>query len=280
MLGWDAAGEVVALGSEVQGFAVGDRLYYAGDITRPGSNSELHAVDSRIAARMPESLDYAQAAALPLTALTAWEALFARMGISPESLDAGKSILIVGGAGGVGSIAIQLATRLAGLRVIATASRPESSEWVRSLGAEGVVNHREPLDRGLAELTAKGEVDFILCLNSTEHHWPAMSRAIAPQGTIASIVEVSGPLELGPLMSKSARFAWELMFTRSMFGTDDLARQGEILSRVAELVDDGTLRATTNEVLSPIDARTLRQAHARVESGHTIGKIVVAGWPS
>lgn len=278
VLGWDAAGEVVSVGAEVRGFEVGDRVYYAGDITRPGSNAELQAVDARIAARMPKSLDFAGAAALPLTAVTAYEALFDRMGISPTGADEGKSILIVGGAGGVGSIAIQLAKRLAGLRVIATASRPESREWVLGLGADAVINHREPLDEGLAAVTPDGEVDFILCLNSTEQHWDAMCRAIAPQGTIASIVEVSKPVDIAPLMRKSARFAWELMFTRPMFETHDVAAQGEILARIAELVDDGTIKPTANTVLGPISAAALREAHALVEGGRTIGKVVVEGW--
>lgn len=278
VLGWDAAGEVVAKGDAVVGFAVGDRVYYAGDLNRPGSNAELQAVDARLAARMPTSLDFADAAALPLTALTAWEALFERMGISPAGADASKSILIVGGAGGVGSLAIQLAKRLARLRVIATASRPESTEWVEGLGADAVINHREPLDEGLAHLSPKGQVDYILCLNSTGQHWDAMCRAIAPQGTIASIVESSTPLDLAQLKSKSARFAWEFMFTRSMYETDDLAQQGQILARLAELIDDGTLRGTATTRLSPIDAATLRRAHAMLESGRTIGKLVVEGW--
>ena len=279
VLGWDAAGEVVAVGGEVRGFELGDHVYYAGDITRPGSNAELQAVDARIAARMPKSLDFAGAAALPLTGLTAYEALFDRIAISPAGADEGKSILIVGGAGGVGSIAIQLAKRLAGLRVIATASRPASREWVLGLGADAVIDHHEPLDQGLAAVTDDGQVDFILCLNSTEHHWDAMCRAIAPQGTIASIVEVSKPVDIAPLMSKSARFAWELMFTRPMFETRDMAAQGEILARLAQLIDDGTVKATGNTVLRPISAATLREAHGLLESGRTIGKVVVEGWP-
>jgi NADPH2:quinone reductase len=278
VLGWDSAGEVVALGADVRGFEVGDRVYYAGDIMRPGSNSELHVVDARIAARMPESLDFAGAAAIPLTGVTAYEALFDRMGVSPAGADEGKSVLIVGGAGGVGSLAIQLAKRVARLRVIATASRPESHEWVLGLGADAVINHQEPLDQGLAKVTPNGEVDFILCLNSTEHHWSAMCRAIAPQGTIASIVEVSGPVDIAPLMRKSARFAWELMFTRPMFKTPDVAAQGEILARLAALIDDGTVKPSGTTVLSPISAATLRKAHAMLEGGHTIGKIVVEGW--
>ncbi|PKN55454.1 MAG: zinc-binding alcohol dehydrogenase family protein [Deltaproteobacteria bacterium HGW-Deltaproteobacteria-14] len=279
VLGWDAAGEVVALGPAARGFAVGDRVYYAGDLTRPGSNSELHAVDARIAAKMPQTLDFAAAAALPLTALTAWEALFDRMGVSSEGADAGKTILIVGGAGGVGSIAIQLAKRLARLHVIATASRSETRAWVTGLGADAIIDHRAPLDEALNAVTGRAAVDYVLCLNSTAQHWPAMCRVIAPQGTIASIVELKEPVDLTPLMAKSARFAWELMFTRSMFQTPDMAEQGVILARVAELVDAGVLRGTLTRTLSPISAASMREAHALVEQGRMIGKLVVAGWP-
>ena len=279
ILGWDAAGVVTAMGAAVTGFEVGDRVYYAGDITRPGCNAELQAVDFRIAARMPASMDFAQAAALPLTAITAWESLFERMGISTTGAHAGKSILIVGGAGGVGSIAIQLAKRIGGLRVIATASRPETSAWVLGMGAAAVINHHEPLDEGVASVTADGTVDFILCLNSTGQHWDAMCKSIAPQGTIASIVETDAPLDLTPLKSKSARFAWEFMFTRSMYQTEDMAVQGAILTTVAQLVDDRVLQGTREVMLSPICAETLRDAHAQLEQGSMIGKLVVSGWP-
>ncbi len=277
VLGWDAAGTVVEVGAEVKGFAVGDAVYYAGDITRPGSNAELQAVDSRIVGHAPKSLSPAQSAAIPLTALTAWEALFDRLRISAEGGHRGRSILLVGGAGGVGSIAIQLA-KWAQLRVIATASRAESTKWVRELGADEVIDHREPLDAGLAKVTAGGQVDYILCMNSTAQHWDAMCRGIAPQGLIASIVEVSEPVNIGQLMGKSAGFVWELMFTRSMHGTADIAAQGEILERVATLLDQGTLRGTAKRVLSPICASTLREAHALLEAGHVVGKVVVEGW--
>lgn len=278
VLGWDAAGEVVAVGPEAKGFAVGDRVYYAGDITRPGTNAERHAIDSRIAAKMPTSLDFDDAAGLPLTTLTAWESLFDRIGIATDGSDEGKRLLIVGGAGGVGSIAIQLAKRVAGLRVIATASRPESIEWVKNLGADDVIDHHQPLDEGVASVTPDGCVEYILCLNSTGAHWDAMCRAIAPQGTIATIVETDEPLDMEPLKLKSARLAWELMFTRSMFETDDIAEQGAILARMAKLVDDGVVRGTVTTKLSPMNATTLREAHAKVESGRTIGKVVVSGW--
>lgn len=277
VLGWDAAGEVVEVGPDAKGFAKGDAVYYAGDITRPGSNAELQAVDSRIVGHAPRSLSLAQSAALPLTSLTAWEALFDRMKIPTDGGHADRSILMVGGAGGVGSMAIQLA-KWAGLRVIATASRSESTEWVRELGADAVIDHREPLDEGLAKVTPNGQVDYVLCMNQTQQHWDAMCRCIAPQGLIGSIVEVSEPLNVGPLMSKSAGFVWELMFTRSMHRTPDVAAQGKILERIASMVDETTLRGTAKQVLSPICAETLRQAHALLEAGHVVGKLVVEGW--
>jgi zinc-binding alcohol dehydrogenase family protein len=278
VLGWDAAGVVEQIGNQVEGFSPGDRVYYAGDITRSGSNAELQNVDARIVAKMPQTLDFADAASLPLTALTASEALFERMGISDAGNDAGKSILIVGGAGGVGSLAIQLAKRLGKLNVIASASRNESRDWVTRCGADAIVNHRKPLDEELKAVVPSGTVDFILCLNSTAAHWPSLCRAIAPQGTIASIVETSQPLDMGPLMAKSARFAWEFMFTRSMFKTSDMTEQGAILTRIASLVDSGYIRPATQQRLSPISAATLKMAHARLESGSMIGKLVVAGW--
>lgn len=278
VLGWDAAGEVIAVGSAATGFAVGDKVYYAGDITRPGCNSELHAVDSRLVGRMPKSLDYAGAAALPLTSITAWEVLFDRLKLSPDGKHRGQSILVVGGAGGVGSVAIQLAKQLAGLEVIATASRPESAEWVRRLGASHVVDHHAPLGPQLAAVTQRGLVDHVLCLNSTQQHWEAMCDAIAPQGLIAAIVESPVPLDVSRLITKSAGLVWEGMFTRSIFSTSDMAEQGRILTRVADLIDRKILLGTATTMLSPIDASTLKRAHAQLETGKTIGKVVVSGW--
>ena len=277
VLGWDAAGEVVAVGPDVKHFAVGDRVFYAGDITRPGSNSEFQLIDERIVGHAPKSLSDPESAALPLTSITAWEGMFDRLGISKDGKDKGKSILIIGGAGGVGSIAIQLAKKVAGLRVIATASRPESSEWVKQLGADLVINHRNPLDE---ELTAVGEplVDFIFCLNATDSHWKAMANAVAPQGHICSIVETPKPVDLDLLKLKSATFAWEFMFTRSMFQTPDMIEQQHLLNEIATLIDSGEIKTTLNEVIRPINAANLRDAHAKIEHGSAIGKVVLADW--
>ena len=277
ILGWDAAGEVIAVGPNVEHFAVGDQVFYAGDITRPGSNSEYQLVDERIVGKKPTALTFAEAAALPLTSITAWEALFDRLGISPRGEDAGKYILIIGGAGGVGSIAIQLAKQLATLNVIATASRPESIAWVKKLGADRVVNHRKALDKELHD-NALPQVDYIFCLNNTLHHWSAMANAIAPQGQICSIVETPEPVDLGVLKSKSATFVWEFMFTRSMYQTADMIEQHRLLTSVAKLIDDGQLVTTLNEVIRPINAENLRKAHAMVEQGRSIGKVVLADW--
>ncbi|HWX00574.1 zinc-binding alcohol dehydrogenase family protein [Collimonas sp.] len=269
VLGWDAAGVVQAVGPEVSRFKVGDRVFYAGDITRPGSNSEFQLVDERIAGNMPQTLSFEQAAALPLTAITAWEALFDRLKVAP-----GKSLLIIGGAGGVGSIAIQLAVKVAGLNVIATASRPESEQWVRELGAQHVINHFGDLP---AQLKEQGfdSVDYVLILNDTDRHFPAAAAAVAPQGMICTIVENAAPLDVSLLKAKSAGFIWEFMFTRSMFQTADMQEQGKLLDQVARLIDQKTLVTTLSQVLSPINAANLRQAHATLETGRVIGKIVL-----
>ena len=276
VLGWDAAGEVVAIGSRVEHFAVGDPVYYAGDITRSGTNSELHLVDERIAGRKPASLSFAEAAALPLTSITAWEALFDRLGISRHGDDEGKSILIIGGAGGVGSIAIQLASKVAKLNVIATASRDASCDWCFRLGADKVINHRHPVNEELAASNIP-DVDYILCLNNTDQHWPAMAKAIKPQGRICSIVETSG-VDLDLLKSKSATFVWEFMFTRSMYKTSDMIEQQRLLNAVSTLVDKGELITTLGKTLQPINAENLRKAHAMIERGNSIGKVVLTDW--
>jgi zinc-binding alcohol dehydrogenase family protein len=235
ILGWDVAGIVRAVGPEATLFKPGDAVYYAGSRTRPGGNSELHLADERIVGRKPRNLDFGAAAALPLTTLTAWEALFDRMGISTTGADAGRSILIVGGAGGVGSIAIQLARRLARLTVIATASRPESVAWARGLGADRVVDHTKDL---AAQVSG---IEYVLCCNSTDDHFPAFASLIAPQGKICAIVGTQKPVDLAPLMAKSATFAWELMFTRPMFETPDMIRQHEILDEAAALIEAGKI---------------------------------------
>ncbi len=276
ILGWDAAGEVVAIAQKVEHFAVGDQVYYAGDITRAGSNSEFQLVDERIVGRKPASLSFAEAAALPLTSITAWEALFERLQISAQGDDAGKSILIIGGAGGVGSIAIQLAKKLAKLKVIATASRPESQQWCLDRGADNVVNHHQSLDDELAAIELP-LVDYILCLNNTDQHWSAMAKAIKPQGRICSIVDTSS-VDLSLLKSKSASFVWEFMFTRAMYKTADMIEQQKLLNKVADLINEGVLTTTANTLLQPINAENLRKAHAIIEQGNSIGKLVITDW--
>jgi len=277
VLGWDAAGTVVAVGPDVTLFKVGDPVFYAGSITRQGTNSEYHLVDERIAGHKPASLDYPQAAALPLTAITAWEAMFDRLGISPKGDDAGKSVLIIGGAGGVGSIGIQLAKVLAGLTVIATASRPESETWCRRLGADHTIDHRADIPTQLRALGFE-HVDFILCFNDTDRHFNAMAEAIAPQGKICSIVENAQPLAIGALKNKSATFVWEFMFTRAMFQTSDMIAQHRLLNEVARLIDAGKLQTTIGDNLGAINAANLRRAHTLLEGGQTIGKLVLSGF--
>lgn len=275
VLGWDAAGIVEEVGPEVSLFKPGDKVFYAGDLTRPGSNSAFQLVDERIVGFMPASLSFEEAAALPLTAITAWEALFDRLRVTmPVTALPRKSILIVGGAGGVGSIAVQLAARVAGLDVIATASRPETEQWVRELGARHVVNHRENLVDQVRGLGYR-YVDYVLILNNTDQHFNAAAELIVPQGMICTIVENKGDLDVGLLKSKSAGFIWEFMFSRSMFQTPDMVQQYVLLTEVARLIDQGILRTTLQQVLSPINAQNLRRAHAMIESGSTIGKIVL-----
>ena len=278
ILGWDAAGEVVEAGPDCTLFKPGDKVFYAGDITRSGCNAEYQLMDERIVGHMPQRLNYEQAAALPLTALTAWEALFDRLGIALDiAQNRNKSLLIIGGAGGVGSIAIQLANKLAGLTVVATASRPETVQWVQELGAQHVINHKHDLVTQMHEIGIRQQ-DYIFCCNDTDRYFAVMAELIKPQGKICSIVETAQPVDLNLLKNKSATFAWELMFTRSMFQTADMTEQHHILDRIGKLVDEGVLKTTLNESLSPINAANLRQAHAQLEAGGTIGKIVLSGW--
>ncbi len=276
VLGWDAAGTVAAVGPEVSLFKPGDEVYYAGDVTRQGSNGELALVDERIVARKPRTLDFAQAAAIPLTAITAWECYFDRMKIDPGGEHRGAALLIIGGAGGVGSIGIQIA-KVAGLRVIATASRPETVAWVKDLGADDVVDHSQPLRPQIEALGLKF-VDYIANFNDTDRYWEQMGDLIRPQGAIALIVGNRGPLPQEGVRGKSATVCWELMFTRPRFKTPDMIEQHRLLTRVAELIDTGRVRGTVRETLRPINAANLRAAHAKLESGRTIGKLVVAGW--
>ena len=277
VLGYDAAGTVEAVGESVGGFQPGDRVYYAGDVTRPGSNAQFQLVDARLAGHAPRSLDLAEAAALPLTAITAWELLFQRMPFDSEHGGEDKSLLVIGGAGGVGSIAIQLARR-AGFTVIATASRNETTEWCRTMGALHVVNHRHPLAPQL-EALGFGQVDAVLNLADTSYYWDAIGQLLAPQGHVGLIVEPAGALRIGdPYKAKCIGIHWEFMFARARFNTPDMAEQGRILERVASLIDAGELCGTRTETLVPINAANLREAHRRLESGSTIGKLALAGW--
>ncbi|MDX1376776.1 MAG: zinc-binding alcohol dehydrogenase family protein [Burkholderiales bacterium] len=276
ILGWDAAGTVAAIGPEVTLFRPGDAVYYAGSIGRPGSNAALQLVDERIVGAKPKRLDWADAASVPLTALTAYEAIVERLGVDPEGVDRGRSLLVVAGAGGAGSMAIQIG-RLLGLEVIATASRPESAAWCRALGAAAVIDHREPLAAGL-KAAGRGEVDCVLLCADTDAYWPQLADIVRPQGAVCSIVRTRAPVALDALMGKCLRFAWEAMFARSSHATPDMIEQHRILERVAAWIDAGRLRATATERLSPINAETLRAAHARVETGRMIGKIVISGW--
>ncbi|MEJ6579085.1 MAG: zinc-binding alcohol dehydrogenase family protein [Akkermansiaceae bacterium] len=277
VLGYDAAGTVVEVGSEVTSLKIGDPVYYAGSVTRPGTNSQFHLVDERIVGIRPTSLNAAASAALPLTSLTAWESLFERLAIDPNGAHRGKSLLIIGGAGGVGSIAMQLAKR-AGLTVITTASRPESEKWCHELGADHVVNHLEALEPQIKELGFEF-IDYIANFNNTDAYWETMGRLIAPQGRIVLIVEQSGDLNIGgDFKLKSVAISWEFMFTRSMFTTTDISEQQNILNKVAELVDSGEIKTTSSTVLSPINTANVIKAHRQLESGKTIGKISIDGW--
>ncbi|WPO77770.1 zinc-binding alcohol dehydrogenase family protein [Flavobacterium sp. KACC 22761] len=272
IIGWDAVGIVQAVGEKVTLFEVGDPVYYAGDITKQGSNAEYQIIDERIVGRKPKSLSIEEAAVIPLTALTAWEILFDRIRISAEK-DRGKSILIIGGAGGVGSIAIQLAKKIAGLTVIATASRSETIDWCKSQGADYVVDHKNLI----ASVRAAGfeHVDFILDFVDTNAYWDIMTEMIKPQGHIASITGSSNPVALNSLKSKSVSFSWELMYTRSMFQTEDMIEQHHILNKVADLLDDGVLKTTLNQTLNGLTVENLKKAHQLLESGKTIGKIAI-----
>ena len=273
-LGFDAAGTVAAIGDSVTLFKVGDSVYYAGDITRPGSNADFQLVDERIAGIRPKSLDADASAALPLTSLTAWESLFDRLHIDPEADNAGQSILIIGGAGGVGSMGIQLA-KLAGLTVIATASRDESAAWCKELGADHVVNHRESIPNQLKAIDIP-QVNYIANFNNTENYWNIMGEVIAPQGRIVLIVEQVGTLDIGgPYKLKSVSVSWELMFTRSLFKTSDIAQQHAILTRIAELIDTGKIKCTANEAMAPLNVENIIKAHTLLESGKSIGKLTI-----
>jgi NADPH2:quinone reductase len=285
MLGWDAAGVVEAVGPEATLFKPGDAVFYAGSLVRPGANAELHLVDERIVGLKPSSLDFAQAAAVPLTAITAWELLFDRIGVQRGDVgdQAGdrRSLLIVGGAGGVGSMAVQIARQLTDLTVIATASRPDTQAWVRALGAHHVIDHTQPFAPQLAGLGLPA-VDIVLALAGTAQHAGQIADIVAPEGHLG-LIEGAAALkafDTAPLFNKSVAVHHELMFTRSMFGTPSMIEQHRLLTEIAALIDRGTIRTTLKEIVGPIDAAHLRQAHALIESGKAIGKLVLAGWPA
>jgi NADPH2:quinone reductase len=276
VLGWDAAGTVVAVGSQVEAFRPGDAVSSAGAINRPGADAEFHLVDERIVGRKPASLDWIEAAALPLTAITAWEMLFDRLDVLKPPPGAARALLIVGGAGGVGSIAIQLARRLTDLSVIATASRPETRQWTLGLGAHHVVDHSKPLAAEVAAL-GLGAPAFVFSTNDSGGHLKDIAELIAPQGRFG-LIDDPAALDVNPFKRKSVSIHWELMFTRALFGTPDLAQQGALLDRVSRLVDEGAVKTTLAERFGAINATNLRRAHALIESGRAKGKIALAGF--
>jgi zinc-binding alcohol dehydrogenase family protein len=277
VLGYDAAGVVESVGADVTLFQPGDEVYYAGDVTRSGSNAQYQLVDERLVGRKPATLDFAQAAALPLTAITAWELLFERMPFAIDMQNNHRSLLVIAGAGGVGSIAIQLAKQ-AGFKVIATASRAETIDWCKTMGAEAVVDHRQPLAPQLATL-GHSQVEVILNFSDPAPYWQAMGELIAPQGHVGLIVEPGSPLNLGdPYKAKCIGIHWEMMFARARFRTPDMIEQHRLLNRVSSMIDAGDLRTTHTATIGAIDAANLREAHRRLESGTTIGKLVLSGW--
>ncbi|MBB3225977.1 zinc-binding alcohol dehydrogenase family protein [Luteibacter sp. Sphag1AF] len=277
VLGWDVAGTVVAAGPEASLFKVGDAVFYAGAIDRPGANSEFHVVDERIAGRKPSTLGMAEAAALPLTAVTAWELLFDRLGVPAGTEGKPATLLVVGAAGGVGSIAVQLARRLTGLNVIGTASRPQTREWVSEMGAHHVVDHSKSLVEEVRAVAPEG-VDYVLSLTHTETHYAALCELLKPQGKLGLIDDPAGPIDITALKRKSISLHWEFMYTRSLFRTHDMERQHRILNEVADLVDAGVLRTTMRENFGGISAANLRRAHEALESAGTIGKVVLEGF--
>jgi len=283
VLGWDAVGTVETVGSAVAYFKPGDRVYYAGDITRAGTNAEFHAVDERIVGLAPRSLSDTEAAALPLTAITAWELLFDRLKVPARATDAanapdggGKTLLVIGGAGGVGSILLQLARQRTDLKIIATASRPETRQWCLELGAHHVIDHSQPLAAQLQSLDIDA-VDMVASLTQTEQHFAAAVALLRPQGQFA-LIDDPKHLDAMQLKRKSISLHWEFMFTRSMFETADIGQQRELLNAVAAMVDAGQLKTTVQADLGPINAANLRRAHALLESGRSQGKVVLKGF--
>jgi len=290
ILGWDAVGEVVATGDQVELFKVGDQVWYAGDITRPGSNAEYQLVDERIVGIKPKSLSNAEAAAMPLTAITAWELLFDRLDFTPSMPNASGQnvqtsdpaaprarILIIGAAGGVGSILTQLAARLTDAMVIGTASRPQSQSWVSELGADHVINHHQPF---MPQLNAIGidDVSHVISLTHTDQHFEQLVEVLVPQGKLALIDDPKGNIDIMKLKLKSLSLHWEMMFSRSMFSTWDMHKQHELLTAVSELIDSGQIRTTLGENYGTINATNLKRAHAHIESNQAVGKVVLEGF--
>jgi zinc-binding alcohol dehydrogenase family protein len=274
IIGWDAVGEVVSIGDAVTGFEVGDRVWYAGDLSRSGCNAEFQAVDHRIVGKAPSNLDDCQAAALPLTSITAWEMLFDRLNIDGESPHTSRTLLVIGGAGGVGSILIQLAAKLTDATVIATASRPESQQWVKALGADYVINHHDDLAPQLEALKAPPVTD-VACLTHSEQYFAQCIDLMAPQGRFCLIDDPADPLDISLMKQKSISLHWEFMFTRSLFETDDMIAQQILLNRVAQLVEQGQIRSTLGKNFGELNADNLRRAHQAIESHQTIGKIAL-----
>lgn len=277
VLGWDAAGIVEAVGPDVGNFKKGDAVYYAGAIDRQGTNSEYHLVDERIVGRKPASLSDAEAAALPLTTITAWEMLFDRLDVQRPTPEGENAILVIGGAGGVGSITIQLLRELTDLTIIATASRPETQDWVRELGAHHVIDHRQPLAPQVAALGI-GAPGFVFSTTMTDKHYADIVELIAPQGRFGLIDDPEGGLDISQLKRKALSLHWEFMFARPLFGAADIEAQSKLLNEVATLVDEGRIKTTLTEVAGKIDAATLRKAHALIETGAARGKIVLEGF--
>jgi zinc-binding alcohol dehydrogenase family protein len=276
VLGFDAAGTVEAVGADVTLFRKGDQVFYAGDVQRPGSNAEFQAVDERIVGRKPESLSFADAAALPLTAITAWELLFDRLRVPYGRMASDNALLIIGGAGGVGSILTQVARRLTGLTVIATASRPQTIAWCRAMGAHHVIDHRKPLQEGLAEIGLP-QVRYVASLTATDQHLASIVEVLQAQGALA-LIDDPKALDILPFKRKSLSVHWEFMFARPVFQTADMIEQHKLLNEVSALVDAGVLKTTAREHFGTIDAANLRRAHAAIESGTSIGKIVLSGF--
>ncbi|MFD2205757.1 zinc-binding alcohol dehydrogenase family protein [Kiloniella antarctica] len=276
ILGWDVCGEIVAVGSDVENFTVGEQVIYAGDITRPGCYAQMQLVDERLVGPKPETITEEEAASLPLTALAAWEALFDRLDVDKTNSRDGKAILIIGGSGGLGSMAVQLARKLTNCTVITTASRAESKEWCLKMGAHHVLDHSKPLPEQMTKIGFE-TVPYILNCNNNVPYWEAMSEMVSPEGSICLVASTKAKLDLDIFMKKSVRISWELMFTRSIFSTKTMANQGDILSRVSKLVDTGVLTHTKTMSLGEMTTHSLAAAHAQVESGKMIGKLSLGG---